>query len=84
MTLIDIISKAGNRLRHQLLSGCLVRCRQLKSDAEITFATTKDKASDVMKASVLGVSGDYVGIVVWVPADCFEQQEAQKQEGGAK
>lgn len=77
MSLLELLARAGDGLKHQRLDGAFVSMRQKKDDAEVTFATEKEVASQLARSVMTGKAADYVGIVLWVPATAWEAALAQ-------
>lgn len=71
----EIIQRAGDRLKTQGLAQSLVSMRQKKDHAELTFQTEKELASIVSKQATGVREPSMVGIVVWIPANAFEEQK---------
>ncbi|AHF89532.1 hypothetical protein OPIT5_03950 [Opitutaceae bacterium TAV5] len=70
MKLSELIQHVGDEcIQMQNLEQSLVRVVQKKNDGEITFATSKGKASQLAKCAVLGGKPDHVGLVVWLPRE---------------
>ena len=73
MTYIDLIQRAGDRIKTQGLARSVTNVSQNKKGVgKITFETEAQMASGLMEQTVLGKTPEYVGVVIWIPSDCFE------------
>ena len=77
MKITELLERAGNKLKTQRLDTSFVAMKQKKQHAEITFCTDKGMAGQLTKSVMTGAKTDYVGVVVWIPVDAWENTNKQ-------
>ena len=78
MKITKLLERAGDRLKTQRLDTSFVAMKQKKQHAEITFCTDKGMADQITKSIMTGTKADYVGVVVWIPVDAWENTNNRK------
>ena len=75
MKITELLERARDKLKHQRLDQSFLSLKQKKGYAEVTFSTESEAGSQLAKSVFTGKAADYVGIVVWVPAEAWGNPE---------